>query len=74
MMGLSVLGVGTVSALGSGIQTLRDGLLAKIKPNIEMKNISLKDTTRELPVYLPVAEGLERFIPQIIEFSKIQCD
>ena len=38
-MSLSVLGIGTVSALGSGVLTLRDGLKGRIKPNIEEKVI-----------------------------------
>jgi 3-oxoacyl-[acyl-carrier-protein] synthase II len=63
-MGLSVLGIGTVSALGSGVDTLRRGLQGKIQPNIEEKNISLAKGDYILPVYVPVVEGLDRFIPK----------
>lgn len=63
-MGLSILGIGTVSALGSGVQALRQGLQGKIKPNIEEKIIPTIDGDQLLPVYLPVVEGLDRFIPK----------
>lgn len=63
-MNLSILGIGTVSALGSGIHTLRDGLQGKIKPNIEEKTIPTANGNKMLPVYLPVVEDLDRFIPK----------
>lgn len=63
-MSLPILGIGTVSALGSGIYTLRDGLLGKIKPNIEEKIVSTVDGEKILQVYQPITEGLNRFIPK----------
>jgi 3-oxoacyl-[acyl-carrier-protein] synthase II len=63
-MDLSILGIGTVSALGSGVQTLREGLQGKIKPNIEEKIIPAADGEKKLLVYQPVAEGIDRFIPK----------
>ena len=63
-MSLSILGIGTVSALGSGVQSLREGLQDKIKPNIEEKVIPTSDGEKKLPVYQPIAEGLDQFIPK----------
>ena len=61
-MGFSVLGIGTVSALGCGVQSLQSGLQGNIKPNIEDKIIALKRGEHSLPVYMPVLEGLDLFI------------
>ncbi len=63
-MGLSILGIGTVSSLGSGVQTFREGLQGKIKPNIKEKIIPTANGEKILPIYQPVAEGIDRFIPK----------
>ncbi|MEJ2543396.1 MAG: beta-ketoacyl synthase chain length factor, partial [Calditrichaceae bacterium] len=63
-MSLSILGIGTVSALGSGVETLRQGLQGKVKPNIEEKVIPASGGEKRLPVYQPIAAGLDRFIPK----------
>ena len=63
-MGLSILGIGTVSALGSGVQTLREGLQRKVKPNIEKKLIPTVNGDQVLPIYQPIPNGLDRFIPK----------
>jgi 3-oxoacyl-[acyl-carrier-protein] synthase II len=63
-MNMSILGIGSVSALGSGVHTLRNGLLGKIKPNIEENIVSTINGEKILPVYQPITEGLDRFIPK----------
>ena len=63
-MRLAILGIGPVCALGSGIQSLRTGLQGKVRPNIEEKIIPTSHGEKMLPVYQPVAEGLDRFIPK----------
>ena len=39
-MALSILGIGTVSALGSGIQTFNDGLHGIREPQISVEEIA----------------------------------
>jgi len=63
-MALSILGIGTVSALGSGVDSLITGLEGEIEPRIEKVSISTKSGERNLPIYKPRIEGLDRFVPK----------
>ncbi|MDH3974762.1 MAG: beta-ketoacyl synthase chain length factor [Deltaproteobacteria bacterium] len=61
-MDKSILGIGTVSAMGCGIESLRQGLSGNAFPNILAHHIETKEGTFTLPVYRAVAEGLENYI------------
>lgn len=63
-MGMEIFGIGPVCALGSGIEAMKKGLLGEIRPNIQNIAVSLPDGEKNMPVYLPVVEGIERFIPK----------
>lgn len=63
-MNKSILGIGTVSALGSGVETIRQGLEGCISPNVEIQRIETKEGTFALPLYKSVEEGLERYVPR----------
>lgn len=63
-MVLSILGIGTVSALGSGIQTLKEGLQDSIKPQIIIEEIESPEGPVQLPVYKAQPDGLDRFVPK----------
>lgn len=63
-MALSILGIGTVSALGSGIQTLKEGLQCKREPQIIREEIDSPNGTVQLPVYKAQPEGLDAFVPK----------
>jgi len=54
-MSISVLGIGTVSALGCGIDTVREGLEGKA-------NISFTDGEALLKVYKASINGLDRYV------------
>lgn len=60
----AILGIGSVSALGCGIETLREGLLSEKKPEISEKELITREGTKTLPVYSAAVEGLDRFIPR----------
>ena len=60
----SILGMGSVSALGCGIETLREGLLSERQPNIVKRELMTASGTKTLPVYSSTVEGLDRFIPR----------
>ena len=60
----SILGIGSVSALGCGISTIKEGLLAERRPNIEKKRLLTAEGEKTLPVYSSTVEGLDRFIPR----------
>jgi 3-oxoacyl-[acyl-carrier-protein] synthase II len=61
-MALSILGIGTVTALGSGVETLQQGFEGNIVPNIEKESIQLPAGEIQLSVYKAAIEGLDRFI------------
>ena len=61
-MAISLLGIGTVCALGNGTSSFKKGLRGENCPNIEMVPVHLKKGDVELPVYRPVVEGLDHFI------------
>lgn len=61
-MALSILGIGTVTALGSGIETLQEGLKGNIQPRIESKTILTDKGSINLAVYKALVEGIDRFI------------
>ncbi len=63
-MTMSILGIGTVSALGSGIQSLKEGLQGSRKPQITIKEIESSIGLIRLPVYIVQAEGLDKFVPK----------
>lgn len=63
-MALSILGIGTVSALGSGIQTLKDGLDRSRNPEISIEEIESFAGPVLLPVYKAQADGLDAFVPK----------
>lgn len=60
----SILGIGSVSALGCGIDTLRDGLLCNKAPVIVNKELKTSGGVKTLPVYSAAVNGLDRFIPR----------
>src|SRR3972149_4657831 len=61
-MSIAVLGIGTVSALGCGIETLKSGLEGKVKPAIEEHKIATADGEASLKVYTAGVRGLDRFV------------
>ena len=61
-MSIPVLGIGTVSALGCGIETLKSGLEGKVKPAIEEHKITTADGEASLKVYTAGVSGLDRFV------------
>ncbi len=63
-MAVSVLGIGVVSALGSGTATLRDALQGKAKPQILNEAIDTPNGEVDLPVYRARVEGLDTFVPK----------
>lgn len=63
-MALSILGIGSVSALGSGVNTLREALSAQIDPQVTTEIIETAGRKVSLPVYRARAEGLDRFVPK----------
>jgi 3-oxoacyl-[acyl-carrier-protein] synthase II len=59
---VSVLGLGVVSALGEGVDALRQGLAGARRPRIETEKVALPDGVEILlPVYRAETEGLSRF-------------
>lgn len=62
-MALSILGLGPVCSLGSGIASFKNGLLGEIKPNIVDKQVVFQGKSLTLPVYQPVIENLENHFP-----------
>lgn len=62
-MKMALMGIGTVTALGSGIDTLRAGMRGEVKPRAVMRTFATSHGTVELAHYLPVVQGLEDFIP-----------
>ena len=63
-MALSILGIGTVGALGSGIKTLKEGLQGSRKPQIAIEEIESPNGIVQLPVYKAQPEGLDAFVPK----------
>lgn len=63
-MSFSILGIGAVSALGCGIESLKAGLEGGIKPVIEEHKIETADGEFSLPVYTAGVNGLDRFVPR----------
>src|SRR3972149_12327788 len=61
-MRIPVLGIGTVSALGCGIETLKTGLEGKVKPAIEEHKIATADGETSFKVYKAGVSGLDRFV------------
>ncbi len=63
-MAVSILGIGVVSALGSGVSTLRAALQGTAEPQIQNKTIETPDGPKNLPVYRALAQGLDAFVPK----------
>lgn len=63
-MALSILGTGTVSALGGNIGEFRAGLAGNKKPFVENEKIDLENGVVSLPVYKADTSGLQNFMPQ----------
>lgn len=61
-MNITVLGIGTVSALGCGIETLKAGLEGNVKATIEDYKISTGKGEVPLKVYTARVNGLDRFV------------
>lgn len=61
-MNIQVLGIGTVSALGCGIETIKSGLEGKINSAIEEHKIATADGEASLKVYTAGVSGLDRFV------------
>ncbi|MCC6544382.1 MAG: beta-ketoacyl synthase chain length factor [Nitrospirae bacterium] len=61
-MSTRVLGIGTVSALGCGIETVKSGLEGKVSPAIEEHTIETADGEASLKVYTAAVRGLDRFV------------
>ncbi|UCE58694.1 MAG: beta-ketoacyl synthase chain length factor [Phycisphaerales bacterium] len=61
-MSASILGIGSVSALGSGVDSLREALHGSVRPRIERTSISTSSGKVELPVYRAHVEGFDRFV------------
>lgn len=60
----SILGVGSASALGCGVGSLRAGLEGTAQPRIDNVEVATRSGVQVLPVYVANAEGLERFVPR----------
>lgn len=63
-MNKSILGIGTVSALGAGIESIRRALDGHRSPNIEIQQIETREGTFALPLYKSLNEGLESYVPR----------
>jgi len=63
-MDLYITGIGVVSALGSGINTLEAGLRGEKKPLIEERTIETKAGEKTISSHIAVMEGLEKFVPR----------
>ena len=63
-MNKSILGIGTVSALGCGIESIGQALEGKSSPLIEIEQIETGEGAFSLPVYKAIEEGLERYMPR----------
>lgn len=71
-----IAGMGTVSALGTGIDTLRDGLDNKVLPDIVVEKVEGAEGEADLKVYRAQVDGLDRFVSKralrrIDRFSKM---
>ncbi len=60
----SILGIGSVSALGCGVDSLLAGLEGSALPRMERRVIRTLPDKLDVPVYTAVVDGLERFIPR----------
>jgi len=61
---VSILGIGVVSALGSGVASLKDALQGKAAPQIQNETIETAEGTINLPVFRARVEGLDAFVPK----------
>jgi 3-oxoacyl-[acyl-carrier-protein] synthase II len=61
-MSISIIGIGTVSSLGSGIESLKAGLEGRVPPLMEDIKIATDKGEIPLRVYRARTEGLERFV------------
>jgi 3-oxoacyl-[acyl-carrier-protein] synthase II len=75
-MSLSILGLGSVCALGSGVANFRLGLKGERQPDIVEKIVRGPERPMSLPIYQTQIDELDRFIPRralrrIDEFAKM---
>ncbi len=75
-MKFSILGIGPVCALGSGMESFSAGIRGEREPRIEQMTVESSAGTIELPVYRPVVERMTEFIKpralrRLDDFSRI---
>jgi len=63
-MSLSILGLGTVCALGSGVENFRLGLKGERQPDVVDTTVKGLEQPMSLPVYQAQIDELDRFIPR----------
>jgi 3-oxoacyl-[acyl-carrier-protein] synthase II len=63
-MSLSILGLGTVCALGSGVENFRLGLKGERQPDVVEKTVKGLEQPMSLPVFQAQIDELDRFIPR----------
>ena len=73
---VSICGIGTVSALGCGIETIREALNGRVTPKISEEKLEKLGEDSSLKVYSAEVNGLDRFLPKralrrIDRFSKM---
>ncbi len=75
-MKLSILGIGPVCALGSGMESFKSGLRGERQPRIEFETVEPASGAKQLPVYKPIVERMAEFIQpralrRLDDFSRI---
>ena len=63
-MSVSLLGIGVVSALGCGIESVKAGLEGSLQPFIQERRIETVAGGFSLPFYTADVNGLDRFVPR----------
>lgn len=63
-MSVYINGIGTVSALGPGISSLKGGLEGGTRPVLSAQKIETSQGEFSLPVYMAGVSGLDRFVPK----------
>ena len=63
-MELSILGIGSVSAVGCGADSLRAALEGSVRPRVEPATVDGESGQPGLPFYSASVGDLERFVPR----------
>ena len=63
-MNTAILGIGTVTALGCGIASLKNGLEGAKQPAIRLHSIDTAAGPISMPVYQVEIQGLDHFVPR----------